>query len=1022
MENWSRRVGLAAGILASISLWALPGTAQTNVLTFHNDNAHTGQNLTETSLTPANVNSSNFGKLLNLPVDGKVDAQPLYVSGLQIPNAGSHNVVLAATEHDSVYAFDANDGTKLWQVSLLKSGEVPSDARNCNQVIPEIGITATPVIDLSAGPGGTIYLVAMSKDGAGNYYQRLHALNLQTGAEQFGGPVDIAAKYPGTGENSSNGMVVFDPKQYKERASLLLLNGVVYTSWSSHCDIQPYTGWLIGYNETTLTQTSVLNFAPNGGEASIWGSGGGPANDANGNIFIQLANGTFDITLNAQGFPNQANYGNAFVKVVVGGGGLQVADYWTMYNTIDESNRDEDLGSGGVLLLPDLQDSNGAMRHLGVGAGKDANVYLFDRDNMGKFNPSSNASLYQEIPNGLAGGLFATPAWFNGTVYFGAVNDAIRAFPVSGARLATTPSSMTAVHFGYPGATPSISASGSSNGILWAVESSSPAVLHAYDATDLSKELYNSNQAANGRDQFGPGNKFMVPTVADGKVFVGTPNSVAVFGLLQPVAPPPPSTAATSTSLTSSASVVTSGAPVTFTAKVVSANAVPSGEVTFSDGNTALAVAELDPSGAATLTTTALPEGIHSVTANYAGGNGFTASASSAINVTIGGAASGVTFTVNPVTVPPGIMVGAATILWNAPMASTVEIHIGAPDGPLFAQVGSQGSASTGDWVTDGMTFFLQDVSGGKPLTQANTLAIASAKLQTQALEGTLTIDPTPIYVAYGSLGTATLHWSAPSSTNTEIRVNAPNGQLFAAGGSQGTATATGWVSDGMTFYLQDVSAGEILTDAYTIAKATATVALTPEGGSLLAMPNPIEMPVGQLFGSATLNWNTSTASTVEIHVNAPDGPLFVRGGPQGTATASGWARDGLLFFLQDVSQGQPLTTQFTIATQTLRTAGAQSGVSFQASPNPMIVAPGEGYGSTTLYWSTPSAATVEIHVGAPEGPLLAQAGSQGSARATGWVSDGLTFYLQDVSGGKALTEANTLATVTAHLLIRSQL
>jgi hypothetical protein len=1020
MENWPLRVCFAFSALASLSLLALPAISQTNVLTFHNDNAHTGQNLAETSLTPANVNSGSFGKLLDLPVDGKVDGQPLYVSGLQIPSAGSHNVVFATTEHGSVYAFDANDGTKLWQVSLLKPGESLSDSRNCNQVVPEIGITATPVIDLSAGPGGTIYVVAMSKDAAGNYHQRLHALNLQTGAEEFGGPVEITATYPGTGENSSNGMVVFDPKQYKERASLLLLNGVVYTSWTSHCDIQPYTGWLIGYNETTLAQTSVLNFAPNGEGASIWGSGGGPANDADGNIFIQLANGTFDTRLNAQGFPNQADYGNAFVKVTANGG-LQLADYWTMYNTVDESNRDQDLGSGGVLLLPDLQDSNGTIRHLGVGAGKDAHIYVFDRDNMGKFNPSSNASLYQDIPNSLAGGLFATPAWFNGTVYFGAVNDTIRAYSVNGARLATTPSSMTAARFGYPGVTPSISANGSTNAILWAVESATTAVLHAYDATDLSKELYNSNQAANGRDHFGAGNKYMVPTIADGKVFVGTPNSVAVFGLLQSVAPPPPSIATTTTTLTSSASVITSGAPVTLTASVSSANAVPSGELTFMDGNTALAVAELDAGGTAILSTTALPEGVHSITANYAGTNGFAASASAPLSVTVGGSAPGVTFTVNPVTVPPGVTIGTASMSWNAPDASIVEIHIGAPDGVLFAQVGSQGSATTGDWVTNGMTFFLQDVSGGKPLTPANTLAIASAQLQAKSLEGTLTIDPSPIYVPYGSLGTATLHWNTPSSANTELHVNAPDGPLFAAGGSEGTATATGWVTNGMTFYLQDVSAGAMLTGAYTIAKATAQVALAPETGALLATPNPITAPVGQLFGSATLNWNTSTASTIEIHVNAPDGPLFVRGGPQGTATASGWARDGLVFFLQDVSQNQPLTTQFTIATQTLRTAGAQAGVSFQASPNPITVATGVGLGSTTLYWNAPSASTVEIHVGAPGGPLLAQGGSQGNASASGWVSDGLTFYLQDVSDGKALAEANTLATVTAHLLIGPQ-
>ena len=637
------------------------------------------------------MNSSSFGKLLNLAVDGKVDAQPLYVPGLQIPSAGVHNVVFAATEHDSVYAFDANSGSKLWQVSLLKAGEMTSDPRNCNQVVPEIGITATPVIDLKVGAGGTMYLVAMSKDGSGNYHQRIHALSILTGAEEAGSPVDVAATYPGSGENSSHGTVTFDPKQYKERASLLLLNGLVYTSWTSHCDIQPYTGWLIGYNENTLAETAVLNFAPNGGEASLWGSGGGPGSDANGNIFVQLANGTFDTTLNGQGLPSRADFGNSFAKVVPGTGSLEITDYWTMYNTVAESGADQDLGSGGLLLLPDLQDANGETRHLGIGAGKDANIYLFDRDNLGKFNSSSNSTLYQQVSGALAGGEFATPAWFNGTVYFGGVSDAIRAFPLAAARLPGSSSSKTAATFAYPGSTPSISANGTSNAILWAVENASNAVLHAYDATDLTKEFYNSNQAENGRDQFGAGNKFMVPTIADGKVFVGTPNSVAVFGRLQPVSTPAPPVSATTAILTASPATASNGSTVTFTVQVNSTAGTPSGTVTFTDGSSALGTATLDSTGKATLATSALAAGTHSITANYAGAAGFAASASSPVSVVIVAASSQVTFTLNPVNVPSGASIGETTMNWSAPGANTVEIHIGAPDGTLFAQGGSHG-------------------------------------------------------------------------------------------------------------------------------------------------------------------------------------------------------------------------------------------------------------------------------------------------------------------------------------------
>ncbi|MDQ2711234.1 MAG: RICIN domain-containing protein [Acidobacteriota bacterium] len=531
--------GRAFALLATIA-----GTSiclgQTNVFTFHNDNSRTGQNLAETTLTPANVRSASFGKLFSVAMDGKVDAQPLYVSGLTIAGQTSRNVVFAATEHDTVYAFDADSGTIYWQVSLLKPGETTSDDRGCGQVTPEIGITATPVIDLTAGSHGTIYAVAMSKDGSGNYYQRIHALDITTDAEEFGGPTTVQASYPGTGANSSNGSVIFDPKQYKDRPGLMLLNGIVYTSWGSHCDINPYTGWIIGYDRATLQQRNVFNFAPNGSEAALWNSGGAPTADSQGNILVSVANGTFDTTLTANGFPSAGDYGNAFVRLAVNNGILSAADYWTMDNSNSESNSDTDLGSGGIMLLPDMKDSNGNTRRLGVGAGKDSNLYVVDRDNMGKYDSSSDATIYQQLTGALPGGIWSNPAYFNNSVYFGSVGSQLRAFGISAARLSNSPTSATANSFGYPGVTPSISASGTQNAILWAVENSNPAVLHAYDATDLATEFYNSNQANSGRDQFGPGNKYIVPTIANGKVFVGTANSVAVFGLLGQAAGPIP--------------------------------------------------------------------------------------------------------------------------------------------------------------------------------------------------------------------------------------------------------------------------------------------------------------------------------------------------------------------------------------------------------------------------------------------------------------------------------------------------
>ena len=524
------RLSIIVRLITFTTLFCLPAVTTADVLTYHNDSARTGQNLAEVILTPAMVRSTTFGKLFTIPVDGRVDAQPLYLSGVVVPSQGAHNLLIVATEHDSIYAFDADTGAQMWHVSLLKSGELPSDDRGCGQVSPEIGITATPVIDPTTGPNGTIYVVSMSKDNSNNYFQRLHALDPTTGAEQFGGPVDIRAAYPGAGDNSSNGNVVFDPKQYKERPGLLLINRVVYTSWSSHCDARPYTGWVMGYDKYTLRQVNVLNLAPNGNEASVWQAGAGPAADSNGNIFFLVANGSFDTALNGSGFPAQGDYGNAFIKLSTAGN-LSVADYFATFDTVAQSSADSDLGSGGALVLPDLLDAQNHVRHLAVGAGKDHHIYVVDRDNMGKFNPVNNSQIYQQLSSSLSGSVFSMPAFFNGKLYYGAVGDNLKAFPFSNGLFATTASSKSGNAFGYPGTTPAISANNTSNAIVWAAENAGTAVLHGYDANNLATELYNSNQAGS-RDHFGAGNKFITPTIANGKVYVGTTSGVGVFGIL----------------------------------------------------------------------------------------------------------------------------------------------------------------------------------------------------------------------------------------------------------------------------------------------------------------------------------------------------------------------------------------------------------------------------------------------------------------------------------------------------------
>jgi hypothetical protein len=527
---------LAIGVIIVLSdARTLVSAGGVDVLTYHNDTQRTGQNLSETFLTAATVNAAVFGKVATLSVDGKVDAQPLLLTGVPIAGQGTRNVLYVATEHASLYAFDSDSGAMLWRVSLLGAGETTSDGRGCSQVVPEIGITSTPVIDKTRGPNGAIYAVAMSKNSAGAYFQRLHALDVTTGAELFGGPRAVAASVSGTGAGSSGGTLAFDPKQYEERSALLLLNGTIVTAWTSHCDIDPYTGWIMAYDGSTLAQTAVLNVTANGSRGAFWMAGSGPAADATGSVFLLDGNGTFDTTLTASGFPNRGNFGNAFLKISTAGG-LSVADYFATFDTVAQSNADKDLGSGGTIVLPDLVDAAGQTRHLAVGAGKDGHVYVVDRDSMGEWNASSN-QVYQDVAGALAGSVFSTPAYFNGVVYYGASGDALKALPIANARVASTASSRSVRTFTYPGTTPGISASGSANGIVWAVENSNPAVLHAYDAADLSRELYNSSQAAGGRDTFGSGNKFITPTIANGRVFVGTQNSVAVFGRLGVAAP-----------------------------------------------------------------------------------------------------------------------------------------------------------------------------------------------------------------------------------------------------------------------------------------------------------------------------------------------------------------------------------------------------------------------------------------------------------------------------------------------------
>ncbi len=497
------------------------GTGTTAVTTWRNDLGRTGQNLTETTLTPSNVNATKFGKKFSYSVDGYVFAQPLVVPGLSIAG-GTHNVVFVATQHDSVYAFDA-DGAKssyYWKKSFIDPANGITTVPGSDvSVTNEWGVTATPVIDRATN---TIYVLARTKNTTNNTYaQHLHALDLSTGAEKFGGPTLIQACVTGTGAGSSNGQVCFNPLRENSRVGLTLLNGVVYLAWASLDDVAPYHGWVIGYSASNLQRVAFFNTTPNGSAGGIWQGGGGLSADGSGNLYAITGNGTFNAA--------NSNYGDTFLKLGTTGGNIVVSDYFTPYNQSSLSSSDLDVGSTAPLLLPNNSSTH---PHEVLGAGKNGHAYLLDRDNMGKFQSGSNSQIVQELSGIFPGGVYTTPAYWQGKVYFIATGDVIKQFSWSNGKLSTSPAARGSHAYPYPGGNPTISANGSTNGIVWAVEknSSGTAVLHAYDAANVAKELYSS--ATNStRDSAGAAVKFVVPTVANGKVYVGTTSKVVIYGL-----------------------------------------------------------------------------------------------------------------------------------------------------------------------------------------------------------------------------------------------------------------------------------------------------------------------------------------------------------------------------------------------------------------------------------------------------------------------------------------------------------
>jgi hypothetical protein len=509
--------------------------------TYHNDNARTGQNVFETTLTPANVSSDTFGRLFAYGVDGQVYAEPLYVPAINVPGKGTHNVVYVATEHDSVYALDADQALPpLWQVSFLDAAKsvttVSSQAVNSSDITPEIGITSTPVIDPATG---TLYVVAKTSEGNGIYAQHLHALDIASGAEKFGGPVLIRASAPGSAApNDGHGNVLWQPLIQNQRSALLLAGGVVYVAFASHGDHGQYHGWILAYDAATLALLAAYVDTPNGLRGGIWQIGNGPAADSEGNIFVLSGNGSFDGNTGGSDLGDSALKLQLISKAPGAGFNLMQLDSFTPFNQAILNKGDFDFGSSGPFLPP---DQSSGPPHLLITGGKGGGIYVLNRDNLGGFQTGSNSQIVQYVPD--ASAWYGTPAYWQGNVYVAPIGDTVKAFRLSGGQLSSAPTSRSVRVLGYPAASPVISANGSSDGILWVLDNTGAgqgqtAVLCAYDATNLAALLYESDQSG-PRDTAAPGVKFSVPTVANGKVYVPGAEQLTVYGLLTPAGSEP---------------------------------------------------------------------------------------------------------------------------------------------------------------------------------------------------------------------------------------------------------------------------------------------------------------------------------------------------------------------------------------------------------------------------------------------------------------------------------------------------
>jgi len=882
-----RPARLAHNLILALSV-TLVGAAwgQTPLLSYHNDDSRTGLNPNETILSTSVVNQATFGKLYSDAVDGQIYGQPLYVPNQAILGKGNHNVVYVCTEHDSVYAFDADSPqAPLWQVSFLNAAAgvttvALADVANCTQITPEIGITDTPYIDPAKGK---IYLVGMIKQVTAGpvtqFYQVLHALDLSSGAEAANGPTTVQASVPGTGQGGTTD--TFNARAYKERCGLVESNGVIYTSWTSHCDLNnwgTYQGWIIGYNASDISQqTIVYNVAPDGSEASLWNSGGAPMVDASGNLFVLTANGTFDANTGGR------DYGDSFLKLTAGVTALTPADYFTPSNQGTLSNTDQDLGSTGGVLLPDSYGS-AAHPHLMTGGAKTGEVYLVDRDNMGHYNAATDNDV-QEFHVGTAAtnAGFTNPAIFNGFVYWGMSGQVLRAFSLANGLYNTTASSQTSATYAYPGCVPSVSSNGTTNGIVWAIQPGTPAVLHAYDATNLATELYNSSQNA-ARDSAVAANvKFTPPSIVNGKVYVPAAGQLVVYGLIggatptwtsTPTATPTRTSTATLTATaTSTRSPTPSGTPTASPSRTPSATVTPSP----SPSPTASGTASLTPTGTGTFTATfsSTPTATPTSSATLTATRTWTATASATRTSTPSG-----TPTASPSQTPSATVTPSPS---PSPTASGTASSTPTGTATFTATYSSTLTATP----TPSATFTATPTRTATASATATSTATASpTRTSTDSTTPTPSATPTASATASSTAspspsGTPT---ASPSRTPSATETASPSPSPTASGTASLTPTGT---ASGTPTTTTTPTHSSTLTPSPT-APPVDTSTPSPTGtASLTSSPTPSATPPPPTrTATPTASWTETPSSTWTVTPSATE-TASPSPSPMGTPTAS---------------------------------------------------------------------------------------------------------------------------------------